>query len=337
MKFSIGDPVYVKSNQEEGIIEEFIGKDMASIRVGKSTYFVYLEDIEHPYLNWFTQSNQKKSSPKLFIDQVLAEKKVQRNSGLPQGVYLAFMPIYTLDYFEEKVEKIKLFLYNETSFEYQCSYSFIVKNDLLFSLDFELKPNYEFYIHDSFFEEIASNPHFSFRFIDIENAKHDQEFQLNIKPKKLFEYLDKVKFDNKAFFTIPIFEKLEPRAKKEVIVSEFNQTKIDFTTKNSHFDFQHSFQKNSHEIDLHIEKLISKSNELSPSEILYIQLKECQQALDLAHATHQKMLILIHGIGKGKLKSEIHSLLNQTKYIKSYVYEYDPKYGYGATKVFFKD
>ena len=88
-------------------------------------------------------------------------------------------------------------------------------------------------------------------------------------------------------------------------------------------------------MDLHIEKLVKDFRHLSPSLILEIQLKECRNAVDLAIATHQHALVLIHGVGNGKLKNEIHRMLKQTKNVKRYVYDFDSRYGYGATEVFF--
>jgi hypothetical protein len=336
MKFSIGDPVYVKSNQEEGIIEEFIGKDMASIKVGKSSYFVYLEDLDHPYLRWFTDNSRRQTKAKTYIDNVKPEAQVQRNSGLPQGVFLVVFPIYAFEEFDEKIEKVKYYLYNETTADYSCNFNLYIKNELIFSLDFDLLNNQEFYVHDLDFESLASNPSFSFRFVDHLHIEHDNDFQFNIKPKKLFAYIDQIKFDNTPFFTIEIFSVLKPKPKQEVVKSNFRLQPSYANTKKSHFDFQHAFQNSNHEIDLHIEKLVSNPQQLSPTEMLYIQLKECQKALDLANATYQKYLIIIHGIGKGRLKEEIHLLLNQTNFIERYVFEYDPRYGYGATKVYLK-
>jgi hypothetical protein len=337
MKFSIGDPVFVKSNDEEGIIEEFIGKDMASIRAGENNYYVYLEDLEHPYLRWFTEKNNSKSKSKTYIDQIIPEKIKARESGLPTGCHLVFMPIYVFDEFDEKVTKLKLFIYNETPADYEVEYQVRSKSISLFQLNFEIINNFEFYLHNIDFEEMASNPTFTFRFIDKLRKSHDQTFNLQVKPKKLFEHIDRIKFDNQAFFHLPIFDELSAKPKLEIKVSSPRSNLKQVTGSLSHFDFQHVFTKKHYEIDLHIEKLSAEWQQLSPSEMLYIQLKACQEALDLAHATHQKMLILIHGIGKGRLKDEIHLLLNQTNYIKRYVYEYDPKYGYGSTKVYFTD
>ena len=75
---------------------------------------------------------------------------------------------------------------------------------------------------------------------------------------------------------------------------------------------------------------------MKASEILEIQLRACQKALDLAHATQQQALVLIHGVGKGSLRQEIHRLLDQTIWVKKYVHGYDNRYGYGATEVFFR-
>ena len=60
MKFSIGDPVYIKSNDEEGKIIEFISNDMAKVKTNDgASYHVYLSDLEHPYLRWFLDKNKK--------------------------------------------------------------------------------------------------------------------------------------------------------------------------------------------------------------------------------------------------------------------------------------
>ncbi|MBU3677613.1 MAG: hypothetical protein FGM54_10620, partial [Chitinophagaceae bacterium] len=87
--------------------------------------------------------------------------------------------------------------------------------------------------------------------------------------------------------------------------------------------------------DLHAEALGLDERRLSSGEILHLQLREAQKAIDLAMATHQKELILIHGVGKGVLKQELHRMLNQTKGGVGYVYDYDSRYGYGATRVIF--
>lgn len=337
MKFSLGDPVYIKSNDEEGIIEEFIGKDMVCVKVDKSSYHVFITDLEHPYLRWFMKKNQAQSNGKKsvqHIDQLHPEKTLTRKQLLPTGMYLVFLPVYSLDGFDEKIEKIKLYFYNETFDSFKVSYSCKIQQTLVFDIDTEVLSGTQFYIHDISFEEAASNPQFNYRFIHTEDNRLDLESKLNLKPKKLFDQVSAIKYANEAFFHIKLFEEIMPRKREEVkkavqVVSSKN------TIPNNHFNFHEALKKSKYEVDLHIEQLVPSHKGLSNAEIMHIQLKECQQALDLAIATHQASLVLIHGVGKGVLKQEIHKILNQTKWVKSYVYDYDIRYGYGATEVFF--
>ena len=336
MKFSIGDPVYIKSNDEEGKIIEFISNDMAKVKADEGgSYHVYLSDLEHPYLRWFLDKNKKQKKTTNHIDQIFPEKKSTRQKQLPDGVYLVFFPIYVIDGMEERIDKVKIYFYNETENEYLAFYDCFLKNENLFSLETKIFPNQDFYMHDVKFEDIASAPNFKCRFIDTFNSQLDFENIISIKPKKLFDYINNIKFDNKAFFHVLLFDKIIPKPKKEVIV---HQTMLKEVEKNeeNHFTFKDALSKSKYVVDLHIEKLYINYKYLAPSEMLDIQLKEFQNALELAIATHQKSIVFIHGIGKGSLKNEIHLRLNQTKWVHKYVNEYNNKYGYGATEVFFR-
>ena len=335
MKFSIGDPVYIKSNDEEGVITEFISNDMAKVKVEKGSYHAYLTDLDHPYLRWFLDSNKNKKKQSTYIDNVVTDKNFKKQRQLPDGMYLVFFPIYIIDGMDERIDKVKIYFYNETDNEYISFYDCISKNENIFSIESKIYANQEFYIHDISFDEMATSPSFKFRFIDTFNSQLDFDDVLSIKPKKLFDYLDKIKFDNKAFFHIQLFDIIKPKPKKEVIVHEKILKHIE-VDKSSHFTFADALNKSKYEIDLHIEKLYPNYKNLAPSEMLQIQLKEFQNALDLAIATHQKEIVFIHGIGKGLLKNEIHLKLNQTNWVYKYVNNYDSRYGYGATEVFFR-
>ena len=50
----------------------------------------------------------------------------------------------------------------------------------------------------------------------------------------------------------------------------------------------------------------------------------------------QPNLVVIHGVGKGVLRDEIHSLLKTRKEVKNFVNQYDSRFGYGATEIFFQ-
>ena len=89
-----------------------------------------------------------------------------------------------------------------------------------------------------------------------------------------------------------------------------------------------------YEVDLHIEKLTPDWKHLSNFEMLTMQLNTFEKYLDLAIAHHQHNLIVIHGVGTGKLKDEIHEILKARREVRSFINQYDPRYGYGATEIF---
>jgi dsDNA-specific endonuclease/ATPase MutS2 len=89
-------------------------------------------------------------------------------------------------------------------------------------------------------------------------------------------------------------------------------------------------------VDLHIEKITNDWEHLSNIEIISLQLKEFERYYDLAIAHHQPSLIVIHGVGKGKLKEEIHELVKTRREVKSFINQYDPRFGYGATEIYFQ-
>ncbi|OUV76557.1 MAG: hypothetical protein CBC83_00415 [Flavobacteriales bacterium TMED123] len=74
--------------------------------------------------------------------------------------------------------------------------------------------------------------------------------------------------------------------------------------------------------DLHIENLIEHFKHLENFEIIQIQLNRCEDCIAYAKKEGIPRLNLVHGIGKGTLKKEIHSLL------KTYNLEFSDEYGF---------
>jgi hypothetical protein len=85
------------------------------------------------------------------------------------------------------------------------------------------------------------------------------------------------------------------------------------------------------EIDLHIEELIDHYGGMSNAEIVIVQLRHFQQALDKAINEHYRTLTVIHGVGNGRLKQEVRAILTSMK-MRFHDASYS-KYGFGATEV----
>jgi dsDNA-specific endonuclease/ATPase MutS2 len=94
-----------------------------------------------------------------------------------------------------------------------------------------------------------------------------------------------------------------------------------------------SYVKDEMEVDLHIEELIDSHRGMTNGEILSVQMAHFKRQLNIAIRRKVKKLIIIHGVGEGKLRSEIH-----TELLSSYPdFEFHDasyrKYGYGATEI----
>lgn len=89
----------------------------------------------------------------------------------------------------------------------------------------------------------------------------------------------------------------------------------------------------SYEFDLHADKIISRLETKSKEEILSIQLNKAKKYLIEANELRIQRVYLIHGIGSGRLKSDIDFLLKKLDFVISSGNMYHPKYGKGATEV----
>ena len=66
-------------------------------------------------------------------------------------------------------------------------------------------------------------------------------------------------------------------------------------------------------IDLHVELLTSDYQNMHNSEIIQLQLTTCQKKLEYSLNSKITKVIIIHGIGKGVLKEQVHQLLQDYK------------------------
>jgi hypothetical protein len=89
-------------------------------------------------------------------------------------------------------------------------------------------------------------------------------------------------------------------------------------------------------IDLHLPSRITESPNFEPKHALQIQLDIFEAELDIALVNGEIELTVIHGIGSGVLKKEVHKLAKKHPHVLTCVNEYNPLYGFGSTKITFK-
>jgi hypothetical protein len=337
MKYQVGDTILLLHSQEEGQVVEIINESMVMVEVDKVRFPVYMDQIDFPYFKRFSEKKKTFQPPKKYIDDLRKEKATDKYK-VSTGVWLAFLPVFDKDVFDDDVvESFKLYLINQTKLSLNFDYEVTWINKPPFGLKNQLYPFNDFYLHDIPFDEMNDAPKFNFEFSLLEPDKKKAEYyetSIKLKAKQLFQRIEEMRMKNEATFTYKLFEEYPDRIVEDN--PDYNRLsgagfRIYDAKKARQF-----LEPARSVVDLHIEKLSDSWKHLSNFEILTIQLKAFEKFYDLAVAHHQPTLIIIHGVGKGRLKEEIHELLKSKREVKSFVNQYNPLYGYGATEIYFQ-
>lgn len=338
MKFQTGDKVVVKHTNDDGVVIDIINDKMVLLEVKGVRFPAYTDQLEFPYFKMFTQGKSNPvPKPKRFIDDLKVEKK-KIEKRVADGVWVTFIPITDTDEFgDEVVEELKIHLVNRTEapmhFAYELSYvgkdGFELKNDIQ---AFE-----DFYLHDIPFENLNDSPLFSFEFSLINHDKKKAPYYesfLKLKAKQVFSRIQELRQKGEATFSYKLFEKYPDKPEEPEKVDLQPLSKKGFKIYDASLLRQH-LEQAKYELDLHIEQLEPDHEKLSNFEKLGLQLKTFEKYLELALIHHQPSMIVIHGVGSGKLRDEIHEQLRRRKEVKSFVNQFHPAYGYGATEIYF--
>lgn len=340
MKYQVGDEIIVLHSNEEGRVVEIMNDKMVMIEVRGVKFPAYMDQIDFPYFYRFSKKKvvEAPKKAKVFVDNIPTEKPIPNAIKVSEGVWLALIPKFSLDDFnDEVVESLKVYLVNKTDKGYKFTYDQQFLGQSNFALQNEVMAFHDFYLHDINFEDVNDSPsfHFDFSLLLPEKKKAEHfEASIKIKPKQLFHRIEQMKDNNEPTVSYKLFDDYPEKAFEE---DKFEMSSL---VAKGYKVYQASQIRQNLEparsvVDLHIEKLSNNWEKLSNFEILSIQLKEFEKWYDLAVAHRQASLIIIHGVGKGKLKDEIHDILKTKREVKSFVNQYDGRFGYGATEIFF--
>lgn len=327
MKLRIGDKVRFLNEVGEGIISRI--KD-------KNTVFVEMQDgFEIPFL----ASQLVPIHTELILDKDAENIELNPDAHLTDAIYFVIEPDHD---FPSLINDYKLYLFNASSFNIMYSYS--IKDEEYFQtikhgevgayqkiLLRQVKMQFfkEYFYHkiecllfkNSFFKAqtpIAEVLHVSPKTLqDSKTIRHD-EFKFPV-----YAFLLKDDFANltKVETELNLVDLARLRSIKEF--------KSQSRNSKSSKEYLKSLEKT---VDLHIEELVDKTNGMSNFEMLNIQLERFNAELDAAITKNMKKIIFIHGVGNGRLKQEILSILKTTHGITYQDASYKD-FGYGATQV----
>ena len=340
MKYQIGDDILVLHSNEEGKVVELMNDKMVMIEVRGVKFPAYMDQIDFPYFKRFTEKKMfaEKKKEKVFIVHLPKEKPQPNQIKVSDGVWLAFIPKFSLDEFnDEVVDLLKIYLINKTERGYAFKYTQKFLGESEFELESNLNGFHDFYLHDISFASINDSPSFSFDFslmLPEKRKANHFEASLKLKPKQVFQKIEEMKQKNEPTISYQLFDIYPDQIEEE----KFELSKLaskGYKIYEANKIRQHLAPPRSL-VDLHIEKLSNSWNSMSNFEILTMQLGEFEKWMHLAIVHRQPNLIVIHGVGTGKLREEIHDLLKTRKEVKNFYNQYDPRFGYGATEIFFQ-
>lgn len=326
MKLRIGDKVRFLNEVGEGTIVSF--KD-------KETVFVEMADgFEIPYLI----RHLVPVHTELILNPEVENIDMVMETILSDSVYFIIEPDHEMPLL---VGDYKFYLFNSSS--YNASFTYSVKDDAYFQTlkHGELGAYQKVFLKQvkkNFFQEYAyhkieclfyKNMHYKSqiplaeilfindRIISQSTLVKHAEFKHSV-----YAFILKEDFLDKQIIEQTLNAEDLTRLKA---IKEFKQPVKASVAKQKIKDL-------TREIDLHIEELVDSYKNLTNAQILNIQTERFEREMEHCMSNGIKKLIVIHGVGNGKLKQEILGILKSIDGVTYYDASYK-NYGYGATEV----
>jgi hypothetical protein len=240
---------------------------------------------------------------------------------------------------EDIVTDVRIHLINETNEPIHFAYVVKTAQDkqTLFTHTGILHAFGNLYLHALSLEVMNEQPRFNW-FISAETINNAQpDFQtLRIKPAKLFEKFQNLLINGESSFSYLLVETANELAiKAQKPLTTIPAIGLRATNEPAYIG-KHSLPLATDVVDLHIEQLTEKHEEMSLAEMLLLQIQMLEYEISLNIAHNMKRMVVIHGVGNGRLKNAIHEYLATLKEVRSFHNSWMALYGYGATEVFLK-
>lgn len=332
MKFSIGDPVLLKRTGEEGIVTAIESRELIEVRVNGTTFPVHIDELDHPYLAWFTKKGSVVKKTPATTPIPKPEQAPTMKERPARGAYLSFLPVFQTIDMEDRVVHVKVYLLNELPVTVRYTYDVRLNDQSLFSHEGLLHPFGNVYLHTIEYIDLSAQPRFNWSLIDTtfkNNAR--EEGVLRIKPTKLFGHISTILQGGEPSFAYELVsafkERREPEPPPPVPMPGKQLNTAPLSNK---------IEVPKGEIDLHIEALMPNHKGMSNAEIIKVQLDALHKYVQQAIVHRLQRLIVIHGLGKGRLREEVHAALKTIPEVARFKNEWSGKYGFGATEVTLK-
>lgn len=332
MKFSIGDQVRLKQTGEEGYVLARLSDIMVEVKVLGVSFPAFEDDLEHPYLHWFTSRPEQAKAKVTHTN--LPTPNAKPSPRLPKGIFLAFFPEYTPDISEEELSSFKIFLLNETAenIHFDCQVLSADKSKL-FQLKGQLHAFGKIYLLPLSLAALQEQPRIHWAYSHLPSNLNPTSGTIRLRPALIIKFLQTIHEENLAFCSIQLLEN-EQAAKDVKSAISLPAGLLAHSSERTLAPTHTLITEAQPIIDLHLKAIIkSRPQQMSKEEMLQIQLNYLQRKLQAALVAGLPELIIIHGVGNGSLKNAVHKTLSELSLGLRFQNEWMPGYGWGATKV----
>ncbi len=308
MQFTIGQRVRFKDQAGEGTITAIVNKNTVEVDLGDDFPVEYELD-ELIYIN---------KQEKLYMPQ----KEKNEIQNVDNEINPIILGTQLMD--------LSLCVAPETQDHYELYIANPEKWEILFVCHIRIKNRYEYlasgHIKSLGFAhlgrmsldrlEFCKELHFQFLHYTTGNGLPQDILEKNFEWKmsrleKTPTYLDLLKTEAWIF-------SLRDKAEEVKAIVVGSEVEIPVSQFNKKPKTEIKLSQGVKIVDLHIEKLVEKTYNLDNAQMLFIQIDACEKAISDAIVNNHSSLILIHGVGEGKLKAKIHEKLHSHPQVKQY-------------------
>lgn len=321
---NIGDKVRLLRSHEEGIITNFLDKDLIEVEIEdgfqipvmksevvvvakeEGRYFKQEKSIENRESHTFTKQEPKSN----------------------QGTYFAFLPVND--------RQLALYLINTTDFDLPYVIGEEQNNNFKGISSGILQKQSHIKLREVLVSEFEQWPTWILQLLYFRNGYYTLREplvrKLRFKASTFFKSKRQAPLLNKPSFLFQVEESGQTEGGKPININQIKERMLSNVEEQDKARLL-KLERPPQEVDLHIEKLTNNTDKMNNSEMLELQLRVFEEKLDSAIATGMEEITFVHGVGNGVLKNAIHKKLSHIRDIKYFKDAQREKFGYGATLV----
>lgn len=331
MLFLPGSNIYLKYSEQWAQLLTIDEDGFLEVKTPDGEYFMVHKDDVLGEEEFAYERVDRPSEPEVIASKASSVDAEDQYTAPSQDFYLIMVSKAN----DAIAEEYQCWLANHTP--YECSFTSKMESleGILYEEEGILDTDMQFMFCELFKEDLSMQAridiHLEF-IVDEEQVR--QTLRYRFQPKKLLQ-LEVDRQQDKRLQWVLLLETQQLHYKPDPIQLKPVQSTKRRTVRTAQVAIYDIHQKAAfpQEIDLHAEKLTSNLKGKKNFEILQMQLTAFEDYLNQAIRFGMDRVFIIHGVGKGKLKEQIHQRLDNMHFIHSFKNEYHPRYGWGATEI----